>query len=389
MRQPHVAGERLFVDYSGKKLHITNLQTGEIRSVELFVMAWGASHYLYAEAQESQCIQSWVMGHVRAFEYFGCVPHLVVPDNLKSAVTKAHLYDPDINRSYTDLAQYYGFGVLPARPAKPKDKPKVENGVLIVQRWIIAALRHRVFYTMGSLNAAIRELLNKANAKPLQRLKQTRLDLFTALDKPKALPLPEQPYQFHEWMKATAGFDYHVSVEQHYYSVPWELYGKQLDIRLSERTVEAFHKQQRVALHHRNKTAYGYTTNPQHMPKAHQKYLDWTPARLLLWAKKIGPNTQTLVNHILSTKTHPQQGFRPAIGVLRLGKTYGEDRLEAASGIALQMKLIRVSEITDLLKNGADRNPPEKTPGSVMNRTQTRGASYYSENGTTQERTGS
>ena len=378
MRQTHVGGEKLFVDYSGKRPHIRDRVTGEDRPVELFVMAWGASHYLYAEAQESQGLECWTMGHVRAFEYFECVARVTVPDCLKSAVTKASLYDPDINRTYTDLANHYGFGVLPARPGKPKDKPKVENGVLIIQRWILAALRHRIFYSIDELNSAIRELLEVANTKPMQILKRSRRELFLELDKPNALPLPAQRFEYHEWLKQSVNIDYHVDVHKHYYSVPYIWYGKTVSIVLKEKVVEIFHQSQRIAIHQRDDKPYQYTTVTGHMPLHHQKHIEWTPQRLILWAKNTGKHTGELVEKIIMTKVHPQQGFRPALGIMRLGKSFGNERLEQTAELALRYNLTRVGQINEILKKGLDKKMHDvEDPGTVLSKENIRGPEYY------------
>lgn len=378
MRQTHVGGEELFVDYSGKKPHIRDRISGEDHPVELLVTAWGASQYLYAEAQESQAIRCWTMGHVRSFEYYQCVPRTTVPDNLKSAVTKACLYDPDLNRTYTDLANHYGFGVVPARPIKPKDKAKVENGVRIVQRWIVAALRHRVFFSIGEMNVAIRELLEIANNRPMQVLKKSRREQFLELDKPNAIPLPAKRFEYHEWLSQTVNIDYHVEVNKHYYSVPWTWHGRSVSILLKERSIEIFYKTERIAIHERNDKPYAYTTRTEHMPINHQKHIEWTPQRLILWAKKSGPNIGILVEKIIMGKLHPQHGFRPALGIMRLGKTFGNDRLEHAAELALRYDLSRVAQLSDILKKGQDKrlDAPVDTP-TVHNTVNIRGRDYY------------
>lgn len=378
MRQTHIGGEELFVDYSGKKPHVRDRTSGEDRPVELIVMAWGASQYLYAEAQESQENKCWIMGHVRSFEYYQCVPRTTVPDNLKSAVTKASLYDPDLNRTYTDLANHYGFGVVPARPGRPKDKAKVENGVRIIQRWIVAALRHRVFFSVDEMNVAIRELLEIANNRPMQVLKKSRRELFLELDKPHALPLPAERFEYHEWISQTVNIDYHIEANKHYYSVPWSWHGKTVSILLKERTVEIFYKTERIAIHERNEKQYAYTTQTEHMPISHQKHIEWTPQRLILWAKKSGHNIGVLIEKIIMSKPHPQHGFRPALGIMRLGKTFGNDRLERAAELALRYNLSRVGQLNDILKKGLDKKPdaPIDTP-TVRNTLNVRGREYY------------
>jgi len=378
MRQPHVGGEKVFVDYSGKKPCIYDVKTGKQKEVELFVMAWGASHYLYAEAHQSQSSRDWIMGHVRGFEYFGCVPRLIVPDNLKSAVTKACWYDPDINQSYTKLAEHYGIGVLPTRPAKPKDKPKVENGVQIVQRWIVARLRNKRFYSLADLNAAIRILLDEANHKPMQKLKKSRHELFEELDRPNAGTLPNDRYIYHDWRTCKVGFDYHIEVDRHYYSVPYQYYGKQVDIRITEQTIEVFFKSTRICIHQRDMHKYKYTTVPEHMPPSHRKVCQWTPARLINWGRTIGFHTGNLIERIILSKSHPEQGFRPARGIIRLGTMYGNSRLEKACALAERYGLLRVREVNDILKNGKDRMVDSAdTSRTVHNTENIRGKRYY------------
>jgi len=378
MRQRHIGGEKLFVDYSGKKPHIRDQQTGQDQEAELLVMAWGASQYVYAEGQESQRLPDWIMGHRRGYEYFGCAPHIEVDDNLKSAVTKACRYDPDVNITFTEFAQHYGVAVIPARPYKAKDKAKVENAVLLAQRWILACLRHRVFYSIAELNKAIQELVDKFNNKRMQRLPQSRRQIFLELDKPNALPLPAEPFEYREWYFPTVAFDYHVDIGGHFYSVPWTLAGQKVGVRVKEHTVEIFNKRDRVALHQRSSVKHHYTTITEHMPPAHQKMVDWTPARLYKWAEQIGQATQSLIQKVIKTKFHPQQGFRPAMGILRLSKIYGNDRLEAAAKIALDFDFVRVRQIADLLKYGRDRLQQQKPICTVVNKSENvRGPWYY------------
>jgi transposase len=378
-RQRHIGGEKLFVDYSGKKPRIRDMHSGQDREVELLVMAWGASQYIYAEAHESQALPDWIMGHRRGYEYFECAPHIEVPDNLKSGVNKACRYDPDLNRTFTEFAQYYGVAVIPARPRSPKDKAKVENAVLIAQRWILACLRHRVFYSLETLNQAIRELVEKFNDKPMQKLPKSRRQLFGELDKPNAVPLPAEPFEFRQWHHPTVAFDYHVEVDKCYYSVPWTLAGQKVSVRVMERTVEVFYNREQVAMHQRSRTAHSYTTEKEHMPPAHQKHIEWNPARLYKWAEKIGPDTHQLVQKVIKTKFHPQQGFRPAVGILRLGKIYGDDQLEAAAGIALQFNFTRVRQIADLLKHG--KNKASTSARTILNTQQVRGRAYFAGQG--------
>src|SRR6266508_6504419 len=301
MRQDHRGGEKLFVDY-GEGLSLIDPQSGEPITTQLFVAVWGASNYTYAEATLTQQLPDWIGSHVRAFSYFGCAPKIVVPDCLKSAVNRACRYEPELNPTYAEMASHYGICVLPARPARPRDKAKVENGVLIAKRWILAVLRHRTFYTLAELNAAISELLGRLNDRALRKLQQSRHQLFSLFDQPNALSLPEKLYQYAEWKLATVNIDYHIEVDKHYYSVPFGLLREKLDVRLTAHTVEAFHKGQRVAAHVRSFLPHHHSTLKEHMPVAHQNYLEWTPSRIISWAQKIGPQTALLVQKIIDTR---------------------------------------------------------------------------------------
>lgn len=311
MRQDHKAGEKLFVDYCDG-LSLGAPETGALVQTQLFVAVWGASNYTYAEASLTQELPNWIMSQVRAFEFFDCVPHIEVPDNLKSAVTKACRYEPDLNPTYQALADHYGFAVIPARPSRPRDKAKAEVGVQIVQRWILAALRHRRFLSLTNMNAAIWELLDTLNTRPLTKLKRSRRELFLDLDQPKALPLPQQRYEYATWKKAKVNIDYHIEVDAHYYSVPSCLVHQTMDIRLTATTVEVLFQGNRVASHPRSGAKYKHTTLAEHMPLAHQKYAEITPSQIIAWAKKIGSDTAELVCAILANRKHPEQGYRSA-----------------------------------------------------------------------------
>jgi len=337
MRQDHKAGEKVFVDYCDG-LYLVNPETGDPVMTQLFVAVWGASNYTYAEASLTQELPNWIMSHVRAFEFFDCVPTIEVPDNLKSGVNKACRYEPDLNPTYQALADHYGFAVIPARPYHPRDKAKAEVGVQVAQRWILAALRHRRFSSVADMNAAIWELLEKLNTRPLKKLKKSRQELFLELDKPQALPLPAHRYEYATWKKARVNLDYHIEVDAHYYSVPCRLVHESVDVRTTATTVEVLFQGNRVASHARSGAKYKHTTLSEHMPVAHQKYASITPSRMMAWAKKIGPDTALLVSAILANRKHPEQGYRSALGLIRLERHYGADRLENASKRALQYK---------------------------------------------------
>ena len=380
MRQNHKVGEKLFVDYSGDGIPIVDPLTGEIRLAQIFVAVLGASGYTFAEATISQKLPDWIGSHVRAFDFFACVPEIVVPDNLKSAVTKPCRYEPELNASYADMARHYGVAIIPARPYKPRDKAMVELGVLLVQRWITARLRRHTFFSLHELNRLIGELLQGLNNRPFQKNKtETRSSQFDSLDRPAMRPLPAQPYEYAEWLKARVNIDYHIEVDRHYYSVPFQLAKTQLDVRLSGLTVEALHKGQRVASHARSHQAGRHTTTTEHMPKSHQKHLEWTPQRLLNWGERIGPATGSLIRRLMQDKPHPEMGYRSCLGVFSLSKRYGCDRLEGACARALTIGSPKRKTVQSILAAGLDHHaelfPTEATPlpahGNV------RGPGYY------------
>jgi transposase len=330
MRQDHRGGEKLFVDY-GEGLNLVDSKSGEPVSTQLFVAVWGASNYTYAEATLTQQLPDWIGSHTRAFLYFGCLPKIVVPDCLRSAVSRACHYEPDLNPTYAEMAEHYGICVLPARPAHPRDKAKVETGVLIAKRWILSALRHRTFYGLAELNGAIGKLLERLNSRALRKLKQSRRELFDLFDRSQAGPLPEKTYEYAEWKLATVNIDYHIEIDKHYYSVPYRLLREKLDVRLTAHTVEVFQKGERLAAHVRSFLPHTHTTLKEHMPPAHQNYLEWTPSRIITWAKKTGPATAELVQKIIDSRDHPEQAYRSCLGILRLEKHYPKERLENAA----------------------------------------------------------
>jgi len=378
MRQDHRGGEKIFVDY-GKGLKLVDPKTGEPIDTQLFVAVWGASNYTYAEATLTQQLPDWIGSHVRAFEHFGCVPKVVVPDCLKGAVSKACRYEPEINPGYAEMAEHYGICVLPARPARPRDKAKVETGVLIAKRWILAALRHRTFYNLTELNGAIEQLLERLNTRTLRKLKKSRRELFERFDRPQAQALPAKSYEYAEWRVATVNIDYHIEVERHYYSVPFRLIREKLDVRLTATTVEAFVKGERVMAHIRSFIPYAHTTLKEHMPPAHQKYLEWTPSRIISWAKKIGPHTAELVQTIIESRTYPEQAYRSCLGILRLEKHYSKERLEKAAARALRFRSHSFQSLRKILSAGLDRLE-EKTHGSegaAVDHENIRGSQYY------------
>ena len=384
LRQTYQAGEKLFVDSDGQPLGIVARANTKSKA-HLFVAVLGASNYTYVEATATEALEDWIQAHVNAFEYFGGVSALTIPDNTKCAVVKPCRYEPELNPTYLDLATHYGTCIMPTRVARPKDKAKVETGVLIVERWILAVLRKRTFFSLPELNLAIRELLEHLNNRPFKKLPGCRYSLFTQLDKPALLPLPKDRYEYAEWDRATVNIDYHVAVylgnrHYHYYSVPYTLVNRKLDLRLSRNTVEAYFKGQRVASHIRSNRPGKHTTLSEHMPEAHKRHLQWTPSRILNWAAKTGPACRETIQAIMDDRPHPEQGYRSCLGIIRLGDRYGKERLEAACKRALTLHLISYKSIDNMLKTNQDKLPlpgEEQQPLPVNKNTHVRGSVYY------------
>lgn len=379
MRQTHRAGEKLFVDYAGHTLPVIDPRTGEIRSAQIFVAVLGASNYTYAEATWSQSLPDWIGSHQRCFNFFGGLPELVVPDNLRSGVTKAHRYEPDLNPTYLEMATYYGVAIVPARVRKPKDKAKAEVGVQIVERWILASLRNHSFFSLTDLNQTIQQLLLKLNQRPFRKLPGSRGELFQSLDKPALKALPMTAYVYAEWKVVRVHIDYHVDIDGHYYSVPYRLIKQQLDARITDNTIEVFNKGDRVASHLRSWLKGHHTTLNAHRPKAHQHYGDWSPERFMSWAEKIGPITRQVITVVLQERRHPEQGYRSCLGILRLAKTYTDGRLEAACKRALLLGTCRYKSIESILKHGLDSKAivAEEEAALPQQHENVRGSEYY------------
>jgi transposase len=381
MRQTYIAGEKLFVDYAGDGVPVVvDRLTGEIRMAQIFVAVLGASSFLYAQATWTQGLADWIDAHARAFEAIAGVPLLLVPDNAKVAVTKACRYDPQVNRTYAEMAAHYGTNVLPARPRRPKDKAKVEQGVIVVERWLLGRLRHRTFFSLADVNAAIGELLQHLNEeRPIRRLGVTRRQLLEEIDRPALKPLPTEPYIFAEWCLRRVGIDYHVDVEAHYYSVPHRFARAQVDVWLTARTVEIFFKGERIAAHQRISSNRKHTTVPDHMPSSHRRYAGWTVTRIREDAALIGPATAALCELILEHKPHPGQGFRACLGIVRLAKPFGITRLEAAAARALEIGSRTYGSVKSILDNNLDRKPaPQRAAdGTPIQHSNIRGPRYY------------
>ena len=378
MRQTHVAGERLFVDYAGTTLDVIDASTGEAMPAQLFVAALGASNYTYAEATWTQGLADWIGSHTRTFAFFDGVSAMVVSDNLKSGITKACFYEPAVNRTYAEMAAHYDTAVVPARPNKPRDKAKVEVAVQVATRWIIAKLRNRRFFSLGELNAAIAELVTALNNRVTRHLGASRRALFDDLERSALKKLPAEPYAYAEWKECRAGLDYHVEIEKHYYSVPHALLRETMWARITARTIEVFHRGKRVAAHVRSSSNRQHTTVREHMPSSHQRYADWTPERIQRQANEIGPKTSALVEIILRERTHPEQGFRACIGILRHAKSFGRERLEAACDRALEIGARSYTSVTSILKTNLDRKrPAPATDGPAIAHTNIRGSRYF------------
>jgi transposase len=378
MRQLHVAGERMFVDYAGTTLEVVDGTTGEVRVCQLFVATLGASNYTYAEATFTQRLVDWIGSHVRAFAFFGGVTAQIVSDNLRSGIARACFYEPAVNRSYAEMAAHYGTAVVPARPRKPRDKAKVEVAVQVATRWIIAKLRNRRFFSLAEINAAIRDLVTQLNARVTRHLGTSRCALFDEIERPSLKALPVEPYLYAEWKQCKVSFDYHVEVERHYYSVPYALLRETVWVRITARIVEVFHRGTRIAAHMRSSSDRRHTTVREHMPSSHRRYADWTPERIRRQAGEIGRNTATLIEIIMRERPHPEQGFRASVGIIRLLKSHGRDRLEAACGRALEIGARSFTSVNSILKNNLEvKRPAPAADEPAITHPNIRGPRYF------------
>jgi transposase len=378
LRQEYRPGEKLFVDWAGATLPLCHPQTGEVRQASLFVAVLGASNYTYAEASEDQQMASWIGAHVRTFEFLGGCPQLVVPDNAKTGVLKPCRYEPDLNPTYQELATHYGVGVLPTRPRKPRDKAKVEVGVQIAERWIIAAMRHRQFFSLAELNQAIRELLEKLNQRPFQKREGSRHSLFLEIDQPALRPLPPERFDLSVWSQATVNIDYHIQFQGSFYSVPYQFARQTVEVRATPMTIEIFHKGQRLASHVRVHKAYTAVTNPEHRPASHRAHLDWPPSRMIAWARTVGPHTAEVVEKILEAFPHPEMGYRSCLGIIRLGQRHPATRMEAAAERALATGAVSYKSLDSILRHRLDQQPlaaPAARP--LPGHDNIRGAAYF------------
>ena len=383
MRQTHKAGEKLFVDYCGPTIPVVNPDTGECVNAQIFVAVLGASNYTFACASKSQKQADWIDAHVKTFAFLGGVPELVIPDNLKSAVIKTHRYDPQINPAYLQMASYYQTAIIPARPYKPKDKSKAEVGVQIVERWILARLRHQTFFTLTALNLAISELLVDLNNRDFKKLPGTRQSQFEMIDKPALKPLPKSPYQYVEIKAARVHIDYHIEYDKHYYSVPHHLVKEQVEVQASSTLISVYAYGHRVSSHPRSYAHGTHSTLTEHMPQSHRAMSEWSPERFLNWADDIGEATKKVVTTLLYKKRHPEQNYRSVLALLSLTKKYDRLRLENACARALDINSPTRTSVESILKNGLDKlnstiNPSEKQTELVLNNHENiRGDKYY------------
>jgi transposase len=378
MRQQHVAGQKGFVDYSGKRVPIVDPLTGEVRTAEIFVAVLGASNLTYAEATWTQTLPDWIGSHVRLFRFWGVAPRLLVPDNLKSAIHKASFYDPEVNRSYGAMATHYGVGILPARPRRPRDKAAVEAGVRFAQSYILGRLRNVTFFSLAECNAAIAVAVERMNSREMRRLGMSRRQLFEAIERPVMQALPEVDFEYAEWRLARVGIDYHVEVQNFFYSVPHTLLREQVDTRATAHTIEVFHHGRRVAAHARRYGGPRHGTLLEHMPSAHRRYAEWTPERLQRDARGIGPNTEALIIAVMARRPHPEQGFRTCLGVLRLFRGIEAARAEAVSLRAVEIGALSYASVASILKHRLDQSAsPQAADGTPLLHENIRGSGYF------------
>lgn len=377
MRQEHNAGEKSFVDF-GSGIDIVDRANGKLISTKIFVFVWGASKKIYAEAVLNEDIASWIKANVNALEYFGCCPKAIVPDNLKSAVTKACRYEPEINRTFEEFANHYQTVILPARSGKPKDKSLAENGVKLGKRWILSRLRNQVFFSLTELNASIRSILADLNSREMKKIGKSRDELFLTLDKPNSLSLPDKPYEYAEWKKAKVNINYHISFEKHEYSVPYTYIHKEVEIKATGQLIGVYFKGQRICSHRRSYTEHSYTTVKEHMPPSHQKYLEWTPGRILEWARKYGPAVKILVERIIDSRRFPEQAYKSCLGIIRLEKHYTAQRLNAACERAINYQVLSYSGVKNILRNGLEGSKePQLVSKTPIYHENIRGSEYF------------
>ena len=380
MRFEHAAGERCFVDYSGQTLTVVDPETGESRQAEIFVATLGASNYTFVDVTWSQKSEDFLASHQRTVEFFGGVPRIFVLDNLRSGVTKPDWYEPLLNRSYEDLINHLGAVAIPARVRKPRDKAKAENGVLQVERRVLAVLRDELIVGLEAARTRVMEELDKLNDRPFQKMAGSRSSVFAELDAPALQPLPKTRWVPTEWKDAKVHIDYHIEVNRHLFSVPYQYIGEVLDVKVTPNLVEIFRKGRPVASHRRSRKRY--TTKRDHMPSSHREHRRWSPPRVVATAKRIGPHTSELVDRLLSSKIHPEQGYRPCLGIVRLADKYGEGRLDAACRRALDHSAVSYKSVKSILEKGLDRIEEEaESQADPVKHSNIRGQEAYVDGG--------
>ena len=380
LRQVHLAGEKCFVDYAGLTIPVHDRASDTVREAQIFVGALGASHLLFAEPTWTQTLSDWIGAHVRMLDYFGGVTALIVPDNLKAAVTQPCYYEPTVHATYQDFATHYGTAILPARAYHPRDKAKVETAVQIVEREILAPLRHDVFHSLAELAHAIAHALERVNTRPFQKLAGSRRSVFEATERATLRPLPPTRYELCDWRTAKVNIDYHISVAGHFYSVPYRLTGATVTVRVTATMLEVLHRNTRVAVHARSALKGTYTTEPTHRPKSHQRHLEWSPSRLIAWGVSIGPATGQMVEGLLARYAHPEQSYRTCLGLFALKRRYDAPRLEAACRRACDAGTLSYRSVKSILATGLDALPLEPrdvTTHLPATHAHIRGAAYY------------
>ena len=380
MRLEYAAGDRCFVDFAGDRMSFID-DTDSVIAVEIFVAVLGCSGMLYVEATRGQDLKSWLLAHVHAWEAWGGVPRVTVPDNLKSGVTKACWYEPELNRSYMHLAQHVNTIILPTRVRKPRDKAAAEAGVLVVERWVLAPLRNRQFFSLADLNDAIREKTAAVNDRQFRGQPTSRRDLFEELERPALQPLPRVRYELTEIKPCTVNIDYHVEFDHRFYSVPHRLVRQKVETWATAETVEVYQAHRRVASHVREYGRRRYITDPAHMPASHRAHLEWTPSRLVRWARTVGPAVAAVTQRILETKPHPEHGYRACLGLMSLARRHGDDRVQAACTRALSVNAVSYTSVKSILEQNLDKLPLPQAQLSLVPpppvHENLRGAAYY------------
>lgn len=379
MRQVHLFGHKTFVDWAGDTVPVVDAKTGEIHAAHLFVAVLGASNYTFVKAFPDEKTESFLTGHVDAFTYFGGVSSLLVPDNLKTGVRSPDRYDPDLNPEYAELAAHYGTAIMPARVKKPRDKATVECAVRHAYRRILAPLRNRTFFSICELNEEISRLLEVLNDRPFKKMSGSRRSVFLEHELPELRALPARAYHYRTHKSSKVHIDYHIELAAHRYSVPCRLIGQRVEVFFDARTVEIYHEGERVALHARSHHKGGYSTDPSHMPASHREYGAWTPERMEKWMAASGPSVAALARKIMSAVPNPALGYRSCLGLISLGRTYGEERLEAACAHALACGAHRYRSVKSILQKGLDAMPlaDAPVPPPVAEHDNLRGQDYY------------